>query len=131
MGRWAVRGNADNRPHRLGVGQAEGETMSKIPQPGSPGEEAFALHCRAEDISSPKREYLFHRERKWRFDFAWPHFLLAVEVEGRGRHQSFGGFEKDAEKYNAAAKLGWRVLRYTPAMIMRGDAINDVLEILR
>ena len=107
--------------------------MSKIPKAGSPGEEAFALHCRAEfhPIHQPEREYVFFIGRKLRFDFAWPAENIAVEIEGRGRHQSFGGFEADCEKYNAAAKLGWRVLRYTPAMVMRGAAINDVLEILR
>lgn len=77
-----------------------------------------------------EREFIFHSTRKWRFDFAIPSRHIAIEIEGRGRHQSFGGFESDAKKYNAAAKLGWRVLRYTPAMVMRGDAINDVLEIL-
>jgi very-short-patch-repair endonuclease len=103
--------------------------VSKIPKERSPGEEAFALHCRVEKLT-PEREFPFHPERKWRFDFAWPEQKIAVEIEGRGRHQSFGGFEADAEKYNAAAKLGYRVFRYTPTMVMRGDAINDVLEIL-
>ena len=103
-----------------------------IPKALSPGEEAFALHCRAEfhPINQPVREYRFHPERKWRFDFAWPLYQLAVEIEGRGRHQSFGGFEKDAEKYNAAAKLGWRVFRYTPRMVTDGTAINDMTEVL-
>ena len=102
------------------------------PKKLSPGEEAFALHCRAEGIPIA-REYRFDPIRKWRFDFAiYPaDRKIAVEVEGRGRHQSFGGFVKDCEKYNAAAKLGWRVLRYTPDMVKRGDAINDVLEILK
>lgn len=104
--------------------------MSEIPKEGSPGEEAFAFHCRVEKLT-PKRELVFHHTRKWRFDFAFPEQMIAIEIEGRGRHQSFGGFDKDCEKYNAAAKQGWRVLRYTPAMVMRGDAINDVLEILR
>ena len=100
-----------------------------IPKPLSPGEEAFWLHCRAENFIV-ESEYKFHPDRKWRFDFAFPSIKIAVEVEGRGRHQSFSGFEADAEKYNAAIKLGWRVLRYTPAMVIRGDAINDLLEIL-
>ena len=95
----------------------------------SSGEEAFALHCRVEKLN-PRREFKFHPDRKWRFDFAFPAQMLAIEIEGRGRHQSFGGFVKDAEKYNTAVKMGWRVLRYTPQMVMRGDAINDVLEIL-
>lgn len=98
--------------------------------PQSAGEAAFALHCRVEKLD-PEPEYRFHPERKWRFDFAFPAQMIAIEIEGRGRHQSFGGFVKDAEKYNAAAKLGWRVLRYTPQMVMRGDAINDVMEILK
>ena len=108
--------------------------MSKIPQALSPGEESFALHCRAEKLN-PEREYVFHRTRKWRFDFAFIDATggtrIAVEIEGRGRHQSFGGFEKDCEKYNAAVKQGWRVLRYTPSMVTDGTAINDVLELLR
>jgi len=104
--------------------------MTTIPQALSPGEEAFALHCRAEMLD-PIREYSFHPTRKWRFDFAWPSEMLAVEIEGRGRHQSFGGFEADCSKYNSATKLGWRVVRYTPSMVLRGDAINDVMEILR
>ena len=101
-----------------------------IPQALSPGEEAFALHCRVEGID-PQREYLFHPERKWRFDFAFRSVMIAVEIEGRGRHQSFGGFESDAEKYNAATEMGWAILRYTPAMVMRGDAINQVLRMLK
>ena len=104
--------------------------MSRIPKAGSPGEEAFALHCRVDKLVVD-REYKFHSLRKWRFDFAFPLLRIAVEIEGRGRHQSFGGFEADCEKYNAAAKLGWRVFRYTPAMVMAGTAIEDVKEALR
>ena len=105
---------------------------AKIPQPLSPGEEAFMLHCRAEKLN-PVREYEFFPGRKWRFDFAFAcnGKKVAVEIEGRGRHQSFGGFDKDCEKYNHAAIMGWYVLRFTPAMVMRGDAINDVLEVLK
>ena len=105
-----------------------------VPKKLSPGEEAFALHCRAEfhPANQPEREFRFHLTRKWRFDFAWPHLKLAVEVEGGygGRHQR-GGFATDIEKYNSASKLGWTVLRYTTAMVKRGDAINDVLEFLK
>ena len=65
------------------------------------------------------REYVFHGERKWRFDFAWLQERVAVELEGgvfksggKG-HRSIRNFLRDCEKYNAAAELGWRVLRYT------------------
>ena len=115
-----------------GGGEIGPYTRHNMEQAGSPGEEAFALHCCVEfhPLNQPEREFVFHPDRKRRFDFAWPMRKVAVEIEGRGRHQSFGGSEKDAEKYNAAARLGWLVFRYTPAMVMRGDAINDMKEFL-
>jgi hypothetical protein len=61
--------------------------------------------------------------------------MIAVEIEGglftAGRHVRGAAVEKDFEKYNAAAKLGWRVLRYSTKMVTDGTAINDVLEMLR
>lgn len=105
---------------------------ASVPSPLSEGEESFALQCRVERVFVI-REFAFHLERKWRFDFVIPGAdgKLAVEIEGRGRHQSFGGFVKDCEKYNSATKLGWRILRYTPQMVKAGTAIADVLEILK
>jgi very-short-patch-repair endonuclease len=65
----------------------------------------------------PRRQYCFHPARRWRFDFAWPDAMVAVEVEGGvwtgGRHTRGAGFQADCRKYNAAVLLGWRVLRYT------------------
>ncbi len=101
--------------------------MSTIPQAGSKGEEAFALHCRADGLQ-PVREYAFHPRRKWRFDFAFPSKMIAIEIEGLGggRHQRIGGFTGDCHKYNAAALLGWRVFRFTTDMVMDGTAINTI-----
>lgn len=63
------------------------------------------------------KEYQFHPTRKWRFDFALINIKVAIEYEGifRGKsgHTTHGGFIKDTQKYNAAATMGWRVLRYT------------------
>jgi len=69
----------------------------------------------------PVREWKFHDTRKWRFDFAWPDRKLAVELEGgiwiNGAHNRGLHFTSDCEKYNAAALLGWTVLRYTSGML--------------
>lgn len=104
-----------------------------IPRPKSPGEETFAFHCIAKGLRF-EREWQFLLTRKWRFDFAFPDIKLAIEIEGGiwrgGRHSRGTGFENDCWKYNAAIKDGWRVLRYSTAMVMGGTAINDVLEIL-
>ena len=64
-------------------------------------------------------EYKFHDTRKFRFDFAFPLYKVAVEIEGgvwsKGRHTRGSGFIKDMEKYNLATSMGWSILRYTPS----------------
>lgn len=88
--------------------------------PRSPAEIAFlrAWQLLGLEGSDMEEEYRFHPTRKHRFDFAFPSQKLAVEIDGRGRrghegrHHSFTGASKDAEKLNAAAKLGWRVMRF-------------------
>ena len=75
-------------------------------------------------------EHRFHPVRLWRFDAAWPDILLALEMDGgvfrvkggkpcpvcgqsqQGRHTSGAGFREDLDKFNAAASLGWRVVRF-------------------
>ena len=74
----------------------------------------------------PITEYRFSPPRRWRFDFAWPTWMIAVEQEGgvwiQGRHSRGAGMVKDMEKYNTAALLGWRVFRFTPQQIKSGEA---------
>lgn len=103
----------------------------------SVGEETFSLHCQAyfHPVNQPVREFQFCADRKWRFDFAWPYEKLAVEVEGgtnfgRSRHSKGEGFERDAAKYNRAAREGWIVLRYSTRMVVAGDAIDEVVEVI-
>lgn len=73
------------------------------------------------DLLPPAPEYRFDLGRGWRFDFAWPVALVAVEIEGggynRGRHHRPQGFEDDCAKYNHATAVGWRVFRLTPSML--------------
>jgi len=99
-------------------------------------EETLAFQIRSVGLLDPKREHRFHAIRKWRFDFAWPGQMLAVECEGltwskkKSRHTTDSGFEKDCEKYNAAAIEGWTVLRFTSSMIKSGDALNQIEQAL-
>jgi len=98
-------------------------------------EELLALQVAAAGLPAPEREYRFDRKRRWRFDFAWPGRMLALEVEGglwgRGRHTRPRGFSADAEKYNSAALAGWTVLRVTPEMVRSGEAVRMVGEALK
>jgi very-short-patch-repair endonuclease len=76
----------------------------------------FVDRCTADPVMGPpRRELIFHAERRWRFDFAWPAKRVALEIEGGvwtgGRHVNGAGFTKDMEKYNYAAAMGWLIIR--------------------
>jgi len=77
-------------------------------------------------IPEPIAEYRFCQDRKWRFDYAWIRFKVAVEIEGGiwlgGRHNRPVGYQKDLEKYNRAAFDGWKVFRFTPQQFKNGEA---------
>ncbi|MBN6210646.1 hypothetical protein JYK21_29645 [Ralstonia pickettii] len=94
----------------------------------SVGEETFALHLRAAGIEGFEREYRFATPRRWKFDFANPALMVALEVEGgtwtRGRHTSGKGYAADCEKYSTAAVMGWRVLRFTTDQVKNGMALR-------
>lgn len=96
----------------------------------SKGEAAFALQCRAMKLPAPTLEYRFDSTRRWRFDFAWPDALIAVEVEGGlfsgGRHTRGAGYQADLDKYNAATLQGWSVYRFSTADVMSGGAIQVI-----
>ncbi|BDM64565.1 hypothetical protein NFHSH190041_20170 [Shewanella sp. NFH-SH190041] len=98
-------------------------------------EETLALQIRALKLPEPVREHRFHAVRKWRFDFAWPELMLAVEVEGGawsgGRHTRGSGFTKDLEKYSEAMSLGWIVYRVDAALINSGRAIEVIGQLVQ
>lgn len=117
----------------------------------------FAADCRARRLPTPHIELWFAKEmleRDWRFDFAFPEYMVAVEIEGLvyrtlyemkpgekpkrvlsvyGRHASPEGIKADMEKYNAAVLLGWFVLRFERDMIMSRKntvAIDQTIRVL-
>ena len=100
----------------------------------SEAEETFAMQLKADGIPVMEREMKFHPTRRWKFDFAFPAKLVAVEIEGgswvAGRHNRGSGFEKDLEKYNAATLLGWKVYRFTTSMVNDGTAVAMIAEAL-
>lgn len=79
-----------------------------------------------ESLGPALLEHPFHEARRWRFDAAWPSWMLALEVEGGafvgGAHGRGAHFRQDAEKYNEAAARGWRVIRVLPEHVQGGQA---------
>ena len=110
-------------------------------------EEALSHQIAVLNLPAPVREYRFAAElvgtqkgvrarlvnaglKDWRFDFAWPDLMIAVEVEGitrwgrnkngsmkLGRHQTSTGMEGDLRKYDKAMGLGWTVYRCSGSMV--------------
>ncbi len=83
------------------------------------------------DIPEPEVELRFHDTRRWRFDFAWPDMMLALEVNGgtwiKGRHNRGSSVGKDYEKLNEAQILGWSVLQFTTDQVKDGTAIDTLM----
>lgn len=82
-------------------------------------------------------EFRFDPDRKWRFDAAiLTRFgpKVAIEIDGgawtRGRHTRGAGYIADMEKLNRAARLGWKVYRFTPEQVRTGYAKEFLREAL-
>lgn len=111
-------------------------------------EEALLIQIKAARLPLPEREYRFaalatggigkgvrqrlvaERLKDWRFDFAWPELMLAVEVEGggwtQGRHTRGEGFLADLKKYGAGQRLGWTIYRTAGELIKSGEALQTI-----
>ena len=100
----------------------------------SEGEVVLAGHLKALKIGF-EQEYKFHPERKWRADFFITGTNILIEVEGGiwsgGRHTRGKGFIADMEKYNAAAIMGFKVLRFDTQQVKSGLAIKQIEELVR
>lgn len=92
----------------------------------------FLAHWRRLGGPPLHREWQFHLERKWRFDFVFPEQKIAIEIEGgtrqRGRHNRAQGYANDCEKYNAAVTLGWRVFRFSDVML-KGKRVDEFIQV--
>jgi hypothetical protein len=87
-------------------------------------------------LPEPVKEHRFAPGRKYAFDRCWIDSRIAIEVEGGIWMQTSTGrskghahpkrFEDDCEKYNLACLLGWRVFRFTGAMIEDGRAYETL-----
>jgi very-short-patch-repair endonuclease len=57
-----------------------------------------------------------------RADFAWPDRKLIVEVDGFEAHSSPAALQHDLDRQNALVALGWTVLRFTWADVVRNPS---------
>jgi hypothetical protein len=108
-------------------------------------EELFATQCRAYHLPPFEQQVTFAKQalgRLWRFDFAFPEYHLAVEIQGvvvrriggkvytMGGHADVKGMRNDHAKHNAAILLGWSVLQFMPDDIKPKRAIETTILVL-
>ena len=79
-----------------------------------------------------RAEFRFCPGRLFRADWYIPSLNVLIEYEGifaaQSRHTHLEGYSKDCEKYNLAAIMGFRVLRYTARNYTQALADLDELE---
>lgn len=136
----ARQANADAKAARAPRKKAEGPRVKREhPRAGSRYEAELERNMKLEGLPTPELQHRFahHLGRQYRFDFAWPERLLAVEVDGgrwlvrRGKNGrpvpvGFHNHIDDYRKLNLAARLGWRVMRFMPEMIRSGEAVQEL-----
>ncbi|MDA3321011.1 DUF559 domain-containing protein [Acinetobacter baumannii] len=109
-------------------------SAKQIARQPSVGEMVLATHLKACKISF-EQEYKFHPTRKWRADFLITGTKILVEVEGGiwsgGRHTRGKGYLGDMEKYNEAAAMGYKVLRFSTEQVKSGLAIQQIENLVR
>ena len=72
-------------------------------------------------VPDPVAEHRFEPSRKWAFDFAWPQYNVAVELNGWG-HRTLERTLQDDERLNWATERGWLILRYSSQTVKAAPA---------
>lgn len=93
----------------------------------------FVAACKAHGLPEPVPEYRFLKDRKFRWDWAWPRFGVAVEIQGgiwvQGKHSRGAGQLRDFEKWNLAQKAGWHVFLATPQQVSDGSLFEFLRDV--
>lgn len=101
-------------------------------------EEHLLRDIRAAHLPEPHTQFRWHPTRDYRADFAYAdgRTMLLIEVDGgiwlsKGGHTTGAGYERDRVRDAEALCLGYRVLRVTPGMVERGEAVAYIERVLR
>jgi hypothetical protein len=81
-------------------------------------------------LPKPDEEYRFDSIRRWRWDAAWPAWMVALEVQGglwtRGKHVRGKGYINDMEKRTAGQLAGWLLVECTPQELGSGRIVPKI-----
>ena len=115
----------------LSTSRGGGDGVRQYAPKRSTLERSVETYIKRHKLLEPEAEYAFAPPRKFRFDFAWPHEMVALECEGGtfvgGRHGRGPAFHNDCIKYNMATNLGWRVFRVDAKLVADEAYIVEML----
>lgn len=81
-------------------------------------------------LPTPSTEFCFALpDRRWRWDFAYQSYRVAVEYQGavfdagQGGHHSVTGLTRDYEKFTEGQIRGWIVVMVTAQTVRNGQAV--------
>ena len=112
------------RKGRSGAGvlrQVLDERALGTARPDSLLESRMARLLRAHGLPPAVFQFEVHRNGRFvaRLDFAYPAIRLAIEVDAFDSHSSPRALQHDLRRQNALVALGWTVLRFTWADVVR------------
>lgn len=110
----------------------------------SKAEEMLALQLLSYPNLHAVRQLQFAKsmKRRWRFDFAFPKYKVAIEIDGvvmkkiegrwftMGRHADVKGMRADNQKGVAAIMYGWSVLHFLQDDVKPRRVLNTTLRVL-
>lgn len=120
-GREALRAFAAQRPRR----RRKGTSTAVVDF-----EAVLAFQIQLSKLPPPARQLKFCPPRRFTADFAWPQFLLVVEVQGGiwrtggGAHSHPSNILRDVEKAQVALLAGWRIFPVTTDEVKNGQALE-------
>lgn len=95
--------------------------------------QADAVLCAFQEEYTPFVKDTSGKVRKWRLDFAWPQWRIALEVQGGtggGAGHTMHATGEEYERYNTLIANGWRVLQVGNRSL-RGEGADRLLALLR
>lgn len=102
-------------------------------------ERLFRRQLEGQGIGGFQQEVEFHPERKWRWDFAWPDRMIAVEIQGgtekhylgdQSHHSTPQGYRNDLEKQREGQRLGWQVFAFTGLEVRNLSALRFLVGVM-
>lgn len=111
------------------LAKRSGKPVARSKRPPDPLPLSLAEQCARAGLERPKTEYRFAEGRRFRADCFFIDAKLIVEVQG-AVHRIKGRFQRDRERSQVIAALGYRVMFVSPQDVRNGNAVEAVRKAL-